>query len=321
MAVNTLDSIEVIPTGAALGAEIKGLDWSQDMPSEVLERFEEIFNEHLVVMMRGQNLEKTRVMELADMFGGRFIPGSRQFYIKAGIKPGSHRVSDIKGLGQISNLDKDGKPQKHTEGTGSLAIAWHTDNSYMEEPPKASMLNAVQVPINGGGHTMFANQYMAYEELSDELKKEIEGKHILNDICRNTAGRLRLTFEEPKSREDIQGPIHPMVRIHPATGKRCLYLGRRWARPSSYIVEMPNDEGDDLLDRLWAHATQDKYVWVHDTWQPQDLVVWDNRCTLHRRTEIDPNQVRYLHRACVVGGPVISAWDVPKPEAPAHAAA
>jgi taurine dioxygenase len=318
MAVNTLDSIEVIPTGAALGAEIKGLDWSKEFPDEVLARFNEIWAEHLVVLMRGQELEKSRVMEVADIMGGRYVPGSRQFYVNAGHKPGTHRLSDIKGLGQISNLDKDGKPQKITEGTGSLAIAWHTDNSYMEEPPKASMLNAVQVPVDGGGHTMFANQYMAYDDLSDDLKEKIEDRHILNDICRNTAGRLRLTFEEPQSRADINGPVHPMVRIHPVTKKRALYLGRRWARPSSYIVEMANDEGDDLLDVLWAHATQDKYVWVHDTWTPTDLVIWDNRCTLHRRNEVDPKQVRYLHRACVVGGPVISAWDTPKP---AHAAA
>ncbi|HAA92645.1 MAG TPA: TauD/TfdA family dioxygenase [Rhodospirillaceae bacterium] len=311
--VNRLEDIEVIPTGNALGAEIKGLDWSEDFSDEVLARFNEIWAEHLVVLIRDQPLERERVMEVADELGGRYVPGSRQIYLDAGMKPGSHRVSDIKGLGQISNLNKDGKPQKHTEGSGSLAIAWHTDNSYMEEPPKASMLNAVHVPVDGGGHTMFANQYLAYDELSDELKETIEGKHILNDISRNTAGRARMGLELPKSRDEVKGPIHPMVRIHPVTKKRCLYLGRRWARPSSYIVEMPTDEGDDLLDILWAHATQEKYVWVHDTWTPTDLVIWDNICTLHRRNEVDPKQKRYLHRACVTGGPVISAFDVPKP--------
>jgi taurine dioxygenase len=205
--VNRIEDIEVIPTGKALGAEVKGLDWSQDFSDEVLARFEEIWAEHMVLLMRDQNLERERVMSVADTLGGRFVPGSRQIYLDAGMKLGSHRVSDIKGLGQISNLGSDGKPQKLTEGSGSLAIAWHTDNSYMEEPPRASMLNAVHVPVDGGGHTMFANQYMAYDDLSDDLKKKIEGKHILNDISRNTAGRARMGLELPKSREEVRGPI------------------------------------------------------------------------------------------------------------------
>lgn len=99
-----------------------------------------------------------------------------------------------------------------------------------------------------------------------------------------------------------------MVRIHPTTGKRALYLGRRWDFPSSYIVELSDEDSENLLDRIWAHATQEKLIWTQDNWQVGDLIMWDNQAVMHRRTEVDPTQARLLHRTLVQGGPFISAW-------------
>jgi taurine dioxygenase len=309
MRANTVDAIEVIPSGKALGAEVRGIDLTQDVPDAVIERLKAIWAEHQVLLLRNQPLTKEQLVGLADRLGGRMVAGSHSFYIKDGHKPGeSARVSDVEGITLISNLDKDGNPQKNTEGSGSAELLWHSDNSYMETPPMGSLLNAVRVPVNGGGHTRFCNQVLAYETLPDDLKRAVEGKHIKHDRSRNTSGKVRVTFEKAKTRDDVIGPVHPIVRIHPVTKKPALYLGRRYDGPSSHIVELSDAESDALLDKLWAHATQEKFVWEQDDWRPGDLIMWDNQSVMHARTQVDHTQARLLHRVLVQGGPVIPAW-------------
>ena len=307
-AVNTLEAIEVIPSGKALGAEVRGIDFAQPVPEAVGREIERIWGEHLVLLFRGLELTDDRLLAATEIFGGQQPAGSRDYFLKAGFKPGeSHRVAKLAGISIISNLDKDGKPVKVTEASGSLELKWHTDNSYVETPPKGSLLHAHIVPLNGGGRTSFNNQYLAYESLPDDLKQRIEGKHIRHDSMRNTSGRFRPNVTPPTSRAEMKGPIHPIVRIHPLTGKRALYLGRHYEWPSSYIVEMDDAESEAVMTELWQYATQDRLKWTHD-WAAGDLLLWDNRCTMHARTPVDHAQPRVLHRALIKGEPVISAW-------------
>jgi taurine dioxygenase len=306
---NRPEAIEAIPTGKALGAEVRGIDLAQDVSDAAIARLKAIWAEHMVLLLRRQFLEKERLVAIADLLGGRMVAGSHNFYVKDGHKPGaSARISDLEGLTYISNLDKDGKPQKFTEGSGSQELLWHSDNSYMESPPMGSLLNAVTVPVNGGGYTRFCNQHLAYDTLPDALKRAIQGKHIRHDRSRNTSGKVRVTFQKATQREEVIGPVHPIARIHPVTRKPALYLGRRYDGPSSHIVELSDAESDALLDKLWAHATQEKFVWEHDDWQAGDLIMWDNQAVMHARTEVDHTQARLLHRVLVKGGPVIPAW-------------
>jgi taurine dioxygenase len=306
---NSIESIEVVPTGTPVGAEVLGLDLCKPVSDEVKEKLGKLWGEHMVLLFRNQDLSDENILATAEVFGGQQIAGSRAFFLKAGYKAGeSDRVSKHAGISLVSNLDQDGKPAKVTAGVGSLEALWHTDNSYVEVPPNGTLLWSEIVPTDGGGETSFNNQYQAYNELSDELKEAIAGKHICHDNLRNTAGRLRPTAKEPESREEITGPAHPIVRIHPLTGNRCLYLGRRYGGNSSYIQEMPDDEGDALLEKLWAHATQEHLRWTHH-WQPHDLILWDNRCTMHQRNPVDHTQVRVMHRALIKGEQIISAWD------------
>jgi taurine dioxygenase len=193
-------------------------------------------------------------------------------------------------------------------GLGSYEVVWHTDNSYVKVPPAGSMLYALEVPLNGGGDTSFNNQYRACAELPEDLKRAIEGKYQVHDSSRNSAGVLRPGVKLPATPGEVEGPTHPLVRVHPVTGRPALYLGRRRTWPSNYIVGIPNADSERLLDRLWAHATLPQYAWTH-RWHVGDIVLWDNRCCMHYRTEVDVAQRRVMHRTTIKGEPLVAPWD------------
>jgi taurine dioxygenase len=305
---NTVQAIEVSPSGAALGAAVHGVNLATPICADVARELVRIWAEHLVLLFPGQDLDDEGLLAVADAFGGRQVAGSRAFLMKAGHEPGkSPRVSKTAAISVVSNLDDNGKPVKVTDAVGSLALKWHTDNSYVETPPRGSLLHAKMIPTDGGGLTSFNNQYMSYERLPDALRARIEGLHVCHDNTRNTAGRFRPTVVPPKSRTDITGPSHPIVRIHPLTNRRALYLGRHYEWPSSYVVELNDDDSEALLAELWGYATQLDLAWTHD-WTVGDVLLWDNRCTMHARTAVDHNQPRVLHRALVKGEPIVSAW-------------
>ena len=309
--VNTLDNIEVVPTGAAVGAEVRGLDFAQKVPKEVAVRVNEVWAQHKVLLLRNQFLDKSLLYQAAEVLGGVQETGSRAMNLKAGWKEGTARISDFPGISYISNLDENGEPVLRTKGSGSLEIGWHTDNSYMQDPPMGSLLNAVEVPIDGGGHTSFLDTVAAYESMTESLKLEIEGLHMCHDNSHSTVGQLRAIYNgvEPTCREEVDGPVHPLVRIHPITGKRSIYLSRRHGFPSAYIVELTDAESEDLQDRIWAHVAQDKFTWTHTDWKVGDLVMWDNQQLLHKRSAIDPTQKRVMQRTLVKSEGFISAWD------------
>jgi taurine dioxygenase len=292
--------------GETLGGEVSGIDLSKPLSEEQRAFIQVAWNEHLVLRFREQSLEDEHLLALAEALGGTQEAGSRRYFVDAGSTEKSGRISRHPGISIISNLDEDGKPVLKHAGTGSLELGWHTDNSYVERPPKGTVLYGLEVPVDGGGDTEFLNQYAAYESLPTELRHKIDGLHTCQDTSRNTAGLARPGARLPRSRDEVSGPVHAMVRVHPETGRKALYLGRRYARPSSYVVELGEDEGEALLDELWAHATQVRFKWSHQ-WRDGDLLMWDNRCTLHRRTAADPGQPRVMHRALIRGEPVIPA--------------
>jgi taurine dioxygenase len=299
--------MEVIHSGKALGGEIRGFNLSQPWTDERTAFVKKAWGDCLVVLFRNQSMEDEHMLAMAEALGGSQSTGSRDYFLKAGYDEKSGRVSALPGISIISNLDENGKPAKVHLGSGSQELLWHTDNSYVEAPPKGSILRALEVPVDGGGHTSFSNQYLAYERLPEEIKAKIAGLHTKQDASRNSAGGPRPTKVRPNTYDEVEGPVHPVVRIHPDTGKKALYLGRRYEAPSSHILEMPNAEGEALLDQLWAAATQPDLVWTHADWQAGDILMWDNRCTLHSRTEVDHTQIRVMHRTLVKGEAPIAA--------------
>ncbi|MFV0299225.1 MAG: TauD/TfdA dioxygenase family protein [Hyphomicrobiaceae bacterium] len=178
---------------------------------------------------------------------------------------GSTFTRHRKDIAVISNIVVDGKA---IGGLGNSELVWHQDMSYIDQPPKASLLYGVETPATGG-ETFFYNLYKAYETLPVRLRQRITGLSCKHDATRNSSGQLRRGFDEHYSNADRPGAVHPLVVRHPETGKPSLYLGRR---PNAWVVGLDDAESDALLDELWAHVTQGPYHWAQH-WQPGDLVI------------------------------------------------
>jgi len=308
VSANTLENLKVIPTGGPLGAEVDGIDFALPVPDDVKEALRQAWADHSVLIFHNQNMTDAHLIAASNIFGGVQVGGARAYFMRDGEDKNQQLLSDYPEITPITNLGPDGEPVKANAGLGSAEVIWHSDNSYVEVPPAGSMLYALELPTNGGGDTFFNSQYLAYETLPDDLKEAVEGKYQVHDSSRNSAGVLRPTAKLPTKPEEVEGPTHPLVRVHPVTGKPALYLGRRRVWPSNYIVGLSNEESEALLDRLWEHATQEKFSIMH-VWKPGDAVVWDNRCAMHYRSEVDPTQRRVLHRTQIKGEPMIAPWD------------
>jgi alpha-ketoglutarate-dependent taurine dioxygenase len=304
--VNTLAVFRVLPTGAALGAEIQGVDFALPVSDDVRNALRKAWADHLVLLFRGQDINDEQLIAAAGIFGPPHDSASRKYHLAAGKQiDNQYMLSTHPSVSIISNLGPDGNPVMDNGSLGSYEVVWHTDNSYVEVPPAGSMLYSLEIPVNGGGDTSFNNQYLAYEELPEDLKRAIAGKSQVHDSTRNSAGVLRPGVKLPTRPEEVPGPTHPLVRVHPVSGRRALYLGRRRVWPSNYIVGLPNEESEALLDRLWAHATQPRYAWTHH-WRVGDVVLWDNRCCMHYRSEVDVTQRRVMHRTTIKGEPLVA---------------
>jgi taurine dioxygenase len=278
------EPINVIPTERALGAEIAGVDLRNLGPSQFA-AVKRAWHDHQVVLVRGQSLSDQDLIAFSRRFGDldwapvqetgrRFVEGLPEIYI-------------------VSNVTVNGEP---IGSLGAGEAVWHTDMSYLDVPPMASMLYALEVPP-AGGNTSFCSMYAVYEALPDAMKRRIANLKIKHDGTYNSGGYLRQGVTATDDPRASRGAVHPLVCIHPDTGRRMLYLGRR---RNAYLIGLELAVSEALLDELWDFVARPQFAWEH-VWRVGDLVLWDNRCTMHRRDPFDASARRIMHRTQIKG--------------------
>lgn len=281
---NDNSALEVAPFDAPLGAEIRGVDLGTISEADG-KRISDLLDEYLVLRLRNQELTDPQLIRFSQMLGELDPPGPNPY--------GEPFHKQHPELNIISNVMEGGKP-KGNLGYGEAV--WHADMTYIDTPPRAAVLYGLEVP-EGQGDTYFANMYLAYDALSDEMKRTIDGKVAIHDASHNSAGMLRKGYEEVTDVTKTPGARQPLVRTDPKSGRKALFLGRR---PRSYIVGMDVAESEELLDWLWEHATQPEFTWAQK-WKRHDVLMWNNLAVLHRRDSFDPDVRRVMHRAQIKG--------------------
>ena len=277
------------PITPGFAAEIAGLDLAQPIEDSTVAALWSAIDQFAVLVLRDQRLTDTRLRDFAARFGPLEIG-------RSALRPGRRRLA-IPQIGDISNLDEDSNvraldDRRRLDSLGNRL--WHTDASYMPVPVVLGMLHAVALPPPspfGNGETEFADMRAAYDALPDATKLAIDGLVVQHDVFWS---RGQIGFTEFPQGEREQFPPSPqrLVRTHPATGRKTLYLSAH----ASHVVGWPVADGRLLLWDLTAHATQHRFIYSH-SWRVGDLVIWDNRVTMHRGRPHDENQPRDLRRA------------------------
>ena len=276
---------KVRPLTPNLGAEILGVNIATDVDDVVFRAIYQAFLRHQVLLFGPQELPPGDQVAFARRFGDVQIHVMNQYH-----------ADGFPELYRLSNLDERGNPNGKHPDRGTLY--WHTDGSWKRVTGQATIIYG-EVVAGSGGETHFCDMYGAYERLDASWKERIAGLRAVHNL---DFSRSRRHGEDPMSdaQRATTPPVdHPIVRTHPETGRDCLYLGDH----AEYIVGMPYDEGRALIEQLNALAIQPDLVYEH-RWRPGELIVWDNRCLLHRATPYDPFTERRVVRRCTVLGEV-----------------
>lgn len=265
------------------GAEIEDVDVASVDDAD----FEAIYRawvEFGVLRIRGQELDDPQL----EAFSARFGPLEK---IPLRLTPEQARRFPSLYVTPLSNIRVDGRP---IGGLGNAEANWHSDMTYLPDPPPASVLFGVEIPEEGGD-TQFSCQHAALESLPAALRARIEGVRIKHDASHTSVGELRAGFDAVTDPRDAPGATHPVIRRHEENGRDALYLGRR---EFASVEGASLAESEALLDELWAHAATPENTWTQ-RWQPGDVIVWDNRRVLHRRDAF-PDHMRRMLRRCQV---------------------
>ena len=271
--------MRVTRSDAVLGAVVEGIDL-RAIDDDAFAAIHQAWLDHQVLVFTNQQLTDEDLVAFSRRFGDldeapiqaagrRFVEGHPEIYVVSNV------VQDGVAIGSL----------------GAGEAVWHTDMSYLPNPPKASVLYALEVPPQGGD-TSFCSMYAAWEQLPERLRARAGGLRVKHDGTYNSGGYVRQGVTPTDDPRTSPGTLHPLVYTHPETGRRALYLGRR---RNAYLEGLSLEESEALLDEIWAGATREALTYRHQ-WRAGDLVLWDNRCTMHRRDAFDPPSRRVMHR-------------------------
>ena len=277
--------MDIRPINQAVGAEISGVDVAR-LTEEQFAAIEQAWYRHSALLFRGQKLTDADLIAFSRRFGELDPPPVNE--------NGKTFVPDHPEIYVVSNvIGADGVP---IGSLGAGEAVWHTDMSYLPEPPDASTLYALEVPP-AGGDTWLCGMEAALKALPRALLERVRHLKIKHDGTYNSGGYLRKGLEATDDPTRSVGTPHPIVCAHPATGRPVLYLGRR---RNAYVMGLPLEESEALLDELWHYAALPQNCYAHQ-WRVGDLLMWDNRSTMHRRDPFDAAQRRVMHRTQIKG--------------------
>ncbi|MEE2996088.1 MAG: TauD/TfdA family dioxygenase [Pseudomonadota bacterium] len=269
--------IEVVPLSEACGAEIRGVDLTKPLEHEILKKIEQAWYDHLLIVFREQDISNDDQIRFCRYFGEL-----------EEVRTGKFANDEMRHTMMITNVNDTGFQTALEDGE----MWFHSDQCYYEIPCRASTLFAMEIP-KVGGNTLFANCYTAWETLPDELRERLDGlrAHNIYDYVGNPVTR------GDKIDPDAPQYSHPLARTHPATGRKALYVNRLM---TDRIEGLPAEESDEVLQRLFKHSENPEFIYEH-VWEVGDLVMWDNRCSMHARTHFDPDERRMMRRITVKG--------------------
>ena len=283
-------SLTITPLVAPLGAEVTGIDLREVLDKETADRIYAAWLDHIVLVFRDQELSKDEQLAFASHFGSvgdRATPKDLQNEVANGYD------------GRIMLVTNQRDEKGNYIGSLQDGEMWfHHDMSYTPAPHKATLLHALELP-SVGGNTKFANMYMAYENVPDALRENLRGRRVLQAYNRSMLERV----DPEQGLDDIAHQWQPIFVKHPETGRISLYVSHLI---SAWIEGLPRDESEAILEQLVAIAENPGLVHEH-IWRDGDLVMWDNRCSTHARTDFPPEQSRLLRRCTIEGGPMIAA--------------
>ena len=303
-------TLSIKPLHPTFAAEVRGLDIARGVADDDLEALACAIDRYAVVVLPGQDIDDDRHVAFAARFG-EIEPSVTRYRPDNGQRIATREIVDV------SNLDEHGRPRAMHDRLRMLLLGnrlWHTDSSFRKVPGALSMLHARVIPP-AGGETEFCDLRSAYERLPQWLRRRVDGASAVHSLMHS---REQLGFSDfsPEERAALPPVEHPLVRVSPADGRRSLYIGSH----ASHVVGLPVPEGRMLLRDLHDHATRREFVHSH-AWRVHDLVIWDNRCTLHRGMPFDetcPRDVRRVTTSHTVEASVIDQVRMRSARAVAH---
>jgi taurine dioxygenase len=273
----------------ALGAEIRGVDMRLPLDAETVRAIGDAWTKHLVVVFPDQPVTDREHVAFTRHFGEPEIFHQTSLHLR------SDRVKEIFLVSNVDDRDRLMTPSEPSQKQLSSSRLWHTDSSYRPLPSVGSLLHGIEISRTGG-ITQFLNMYMVYDDLPESLRRDVEGRRARHDfsMLHRLVGSPAPTLEEQAAMPPVW---HPMVRRHPVSGRKSLYISTIY---NDAVEGLDDGAAHRLIEDLTAFSAQPKYMYRH-VWEPDDVLMWDNRCTVHAVTPHDPGERRVMHRTTIVG--------------------
>ena len=275
-------AIRMRPLSSAVGAEILDIDLSQPLDEVTFETIQNFWYEHCILCIPSQKLGEMDQVRFAERFGE--------------LAATLHDYESGKGHPAIMYVTNEQKDGKYIGALPDGEMFFHSDMCYLERPAMATMLYAIDIPT-AGGNTLFANMYKAYDALPEKTKRDLAGLKAVNTYDPGKSNYAAMATQNGQPSPTARSYAQPIVYEHPVTGRSALFINRLM---TEYIVGMQRDESNSLLESLFDHQEQVQFIYEH-RWTPGDVIIWDNRCTLHARTNFNSSELRKLRRVTIKG--------------------